>query len=141
MARMVTDPNDIIIYGRAIGMAYVPGRDDASDAELALRPWKSQWSHYVRVHHAQFIAGTLRNGIPLSALMDTLGANAFASTEDNARRGTGNVNPRLAFRQQPAVRLSADGAAWLTERFEQAIVISGTVAEDELAGLDWPVPL
>lgn len=138
MGRLVRDPNDIVIYGRAIGMAHVPARDDASPAEMALRAWKSQWSHYVRVHHAEFIAGALRNGVPLSALMDTLGPEAFATTQQNAQRGSGNLNPRAALRQQPAVRLSADGAAWLNHRFGQALTISGALAEDDLSSLDWP---
>lgn len=138
MARMVENPNDMAIYGRAIAMRHVPGRDDASEAELAERPWKSQWSHYVRVHHAEFIAGTLRNSVALSTLMDTLRSDAFATTQEHAREGRGNVNPRRALRQQPGVRLSSDGAAWLNGRFEQALAISGALPEDDLAQLDWP---
>jgi hypothetical protein len=32
IARLTEQPNDIRIFGRAVGMAYVEGRDDASDA-------------------------------------------------------------------------------------------------------------
>lgn len=41
-ARMVQNPNDSIIYGRAIGFAYVIDRDDATPADIALRNWKKK---------------------------------------------------------------------------------------------------
>src|ERR1017187_5177562 len=39
MGRLVSDPNDILIYGKAIGSKHDPLRDDASEAEVQLRPW------------------------------------------------------------------------------------------------------
>jgi PLD-like domain len=136
--RLVNEPNDTIIFGRAIGLAHVPGEDDASDAEIADRPWKARWPHYIRVHHAEFVAGQLTNGVRLSELMDVLEADAFASTQRNHGRGVGNVNPRLAVRQQAAVRLTSEGASWLTERLERSFDFHGRVPADELAKLDWP---
>ncbi len=50
---------------------------------------------YVRVHHGEFVAGTLRNGVRLSELMDTLGSDAFVSTQNHARTGSGNTDPRM----------------------------------------------
>lgn len=38
IARMTRDPNDMRIFGRAIGMRHVPGRDDASPSDVAVRP-------------------------------------------------------------------------------------------------------
>lgn len=84
IARLTEQPNDIRIFGRAVGMAHVDGRDDASAADIALRPWRADWSRYIRVHQAEFVAGTMANGVSLSALMDELGADAFAATQRNA---------------------------------------------------------
>jgi hypothetical protein len=140
LAAMVEHPDDYLIYGRAAAMAYVDGRDDATQADITVRPWRDRWPHYIRVHDAEFVAGTVANGVRLSELMDELKHQAFASTQQNADAGLGeNTNPRMALRQQPAVRLSAAGLAWLNERFDSALRAHGRLPADELADLDWPV--
>ena len=78
MGRLTRDPDDIRIFGRAIGMAYREGRDDATKAEIRERPWKERWPHYIRVHHAEFVDGSMGNGISLNELMGMLGADSFA---------------------------------------------------------------
>src|SRR5207253_1892255 len=103
IARLTRDPNDLRIFGRAIGLHHVEGRDDATTDDIALRPWKETWPRYVRVHHAEFVAGDMSNGISLNTLMAELGSNAFASTKRNAARGVGNLDPRLAYQQQAHV--------------------------------------
>ena len=139
LARMVDTPNDIMIFGRAIGMRYQAGRDDATPADILERGWKDRWPHYIRVHHAEFLDGVLGNGVALSELMDALGPLSFASTKANAANGTGNTNPRLAVRQQAAVRLSDEGYAWLVARLNAAFQTHGTLAPAALDTLDWPV--
>jgi len=89
IARLTRDPKDILVFGRAIGMKHVPGRDDASPDDIALRPWKQTWPRYIRVHNAEFVAGSMGNGISLNKLMDTLGADSFAPTQRNAASGSG----------------------------------------------------
>lgn len=74
MGRMVHTPNDYLVYGRAIAMRHQKGRDDATQGDIAKRQWKAQWPHYIRVHHGEFVAGTLANGISLNRLMDALGS-------------------------------------------------------------------
>jgi hypothetical protein len=138
LARMVERPDDHLIFGRAPAQAYVDGRDDASPQDIALRPWKRGWPHYIRVHDAEFLAGTLRNGVRLSALMDELGPDSFAITRQNAIRGSGNINPRMSLRQQPAVRLSSEGLAWMHEHFEEALRRHGRLPAESLIRLDWP---
>lgn len=138
LARLVKEPNDIVIFGRAIGRKHVPGRDEASAAEIGRRKWKERWPNYVRVRDPEFVAGTLSNGVLLSDLMNELEAEAFASTQRHARSGTGNVDPRRAFRQQPQVELSPEGFAWLTTRLDGAFASHGKLSAAELAGLDWP---
>ena len=63
----LTDEPDIRIFGRAIGMKYHPVRDDASPEDIKCRSWKEMWSRYIRVHHAEFVAGTMANGISLTS--------------------------------------------------------------------------
>lgn len=138
MARLVKDPADILIYGRAIGMRHIEGRDDASAADIALRPWKAIWPHYVRVHHAEFVAGTLANGVSLNALMDALKSDAFLPTQRNAAKGEGNTDPRRAYLQQAAVELTPQALVWVNERLQRAFNQYGTLPAAELATLDWP---
>ena len=138
IGRLTYDPADIVIFGRATGMRHVEGRDDATTAEIAVRGWKAIWPLYVRVHHAEFVAGTLRNGVSMNRLMDALGSDAFASTQRNAAAGRGNVFPRASYRRQPSVRLSAQGRAWLTAELDTAMRLRGRVSNEELALLDWP---
>ena len=138
LGRMMRDPNDIRVFGRAIGMAHLPGRDDATSADIAERPWKEDWPRYVRVHNAEFVRGALKNGVSLNEMMDALKANAFASTQRNLTAGTGNTNPRRAYRQQAHVELSADGVLWLSERIERAFAAHGKVLSETLEELDWP---
>jgi len=139
IARLTSDPNDIRIFGRAVGMKHRPGRDDATPADIAHRPWKEKWPRYIRVHHAEFVAGTMANGVSLNELMDTLGADSFTPTQRNAARGEGNTNPRRAYLQQAAVELSAEGFSWLGERLQAAFDEHGIVPQETLDQLDWPV--
>lgn len=138
MGRLVENPHDILIYGRAVGMRYEPGRDDATAADIRRRSWKDRWPHYVRVHHAEFVEGTLSNGVSLGELVDALNADAFASTQRNAAKGEGNTDPRIAYRQQAAVELSRQGMEWLNERLERAYAQHGKLAPTKLQQLDWP---
>ena len=138
LSRSTLNPNDIRIFGRAIGMKHEPGRDDATLADIEKRPWKESYPRYIRVHHAEFVAGTMQNGISLNELMAELGADSFASTQRNAAQGDGNTNPRIAYRQQPAIRLSQDGFRWLSERLQAAFAMHGMVPQRELDRLDWP---
>lgn len=139
IARLTQHPDDIRIFGRAIGMKYRPGHDDATAEDIALRDWKEDWPRYIRVHHAEFVAGTMANGVSLNELMETLGADSFRPTQRNAARGVGNTNPRRAYLQQAAVELFDQGFSWLSERLQAAFDAHGKVPQDTLDALDWPV--
>ena len=139
IARLTQDPTDIRIFGRAIGMKHEPGRDDATADDIALRPWKATWPRYIRVHHAEFVAGTMANGISLNELMNVLGPNSFRPTQRNVARGEGNSDPRKAYRQQAAVELSEVGMSWLSERLQLAFDAHGQVPQSDLDKFDWPV--
>ena len=136
MARLVKDPNDILIYGRATAVSYMQSRDDAGKADIARRSWKAKYPHQIRVYHPEFIAGKLSNGVSLNQLMDRFKDQAFASTQRNAARAKGNKDPRHAYRQQPAVELSREGAAWMNEQFERALSDKGRLSAGDLARID-----
>jgi hypothetical protein len=139
LGRMVRDPADILVFGRAVGLEHEPGRDDATAEDIAARSWKASWPHYVRVHHPEFVDGELANGISLNELMATLRSDAFATTQRNARERNGrNTNPRRAYPRHPAVELSEHGRAWLNERFELALSEHGQLDASALNRLDWP---
>lgn len=138
MARLVKDPHDVLIFGRAEGMSHEEGRDDATPSDKALRPWKAKWPHYVRVRHPEFLAGTLSNGVSLNDMMDELKSDAFASTQRNKRAGTGNIDPRASCKQKPAMELTPQSIAWLTKRLEIAYARHGKMPAATLAKLDWP---
>ena len=137
ISRLVKGP-DIRIFGRAVALKHVAGRDEATPADIERRPWKTRWPRYIRVHHAEFVAGTMQNGVSLAELMDTLGSDSFAPTQRNAARGQGNTNPRRAFMQQPAVELSNEGFEWLNARLQTAFDVHGQIPRHVLRELDWP---
>ena len=140
IGRFTSRPNDIRVFGKAIAMKYVPGRDDATVADIEIRDWKTKYPRYIRIHQAEFVNGSLSNGVSLGELMDSLKHDAFASTQINKRKGSGNTNPRHAYRQRGDVELSAEGHAWLASRLEQAFGTHGKVTQSELDKLDWPDP-
>ena len=137
ISRLVKGP-DIRIFGRAVALKHVAGRDQATPADIERRPWKTRWPRYIRVHHAEFVAGTMQNGVSLAELMDTLGSDSFAPTQRNAASGQGNTNPRRSFMQKPAVELSRDGFEWLNARLQTAFDVHGQLPRTVLRELDWP---
>lgn len=140
LGRFTRNPNDILVIGRAIGMAHRPGRDDASSAEIEMRFWKEDRPHYIRFHHPEFVDGTLENGVSLYELMEALKADSFAPTQRNAAKGKGNTNPRTTYSQQPHVELTAEGFSWLSERLQAAFDLHGKLSLESIEGLDWPDP-
>ena len=116
MGRLTRDPNDIRVFGWAIGMQHKRGRDDATLADIELRPWKEQWSRYIRVDRAEFVAGTMMNGVSLNELMDTLEAdhlrlhNAMPPTAEGIQIRDLHIDNRRLSNSLPKVtRGSASG--------------------------------
>lgn len=138
LARL-TNERDIRIFGRAIGLQHQDDRDNATHEEITERPWKADYCHYIRLRHAEFLNGSMRDGVSLNELTDTLGSDAFLTSQDRARHeGRNNVNPRRSYGQQPAVRLSPQGRAWLSERLALAFARHGLIPIAQLTKLDWP---
>jgi PLD-like domain len=139
MGRMTKKPDDILIYGRAIGLAHNPERDVASSTEIEERPWKKDWPNYIRVHSAKFVSGTLGNCVSLYDMMIELKADSFFSTQRRSRAGTPNINPKTAYGRQPAVQLTAEAIAWLDTRLDEAFCVYGSLTPSQLDELDWPL--
>jgi hypothetical protein len=64
-SRLTKGPNDIRVFGRATGLRHMPGSDDATPEDIARRPWKAIWPRYIPFHHAEFVAGSMANGVSL----------------------------------------------------------------------------
>lgn len=137
ISRLVKGP-DIRIFGRAVALKHEAGRDDATPADMERRPWKARWPRYIRVHHAEFVAGTMRNGISLTEMMDALGSDSFAPTQRNAASGLGNTNPRRSIMQKAAIELSQEGFEWLNARLQSAFDVHQRVPGHDVRELDWP---
>jgi hypothetical protein len=138
LGRLVKRPHDVRIFGRAVGMRHIPSRDEASAEDIARRDWKRRWRYYVRVHGAEFIDGTLRDGVSLYQLIDELGAGAFVTTNRRAEAGETEINPRRSYGRRPAVELTPQGAAWIAGHLQDAFHRHGTIQRAALEQLDWP---
>ncbi len=136
--RLVKRPHDVRIFGSALGMRHIQGRDEASVTDIARREWKSRWRYYIRVHGTRFLDGTLGDGVSLYTLIDELGPHAFLTTSRRASAGEIAINPRRSYGRQPAVELTPVGAAWIAEHLETAFQRCGTIHPSVLEQLDWP---
>ena len=138
IARLTAESGRSRVFGRAVGTAYVDDRDDATPADIERRRWKADFPHYIRVHDAEFVAGTLKNGVSLEDMMEALGTDSFVTTQQRAAQGETNINVRLSVRQQPAVRLTHQAQNWLNERLQVAFDRYGTIPQSTIGALDWP---
>lgn len=133
LSRLVDDPKDHMIYGRAIAKHHVEGLDDATEKDFSIREWRRGFPHYIRVHSAEFMGGTLAMGVSLNELMDTLSVEAFDATMRNWQAGRGNTDPRRSIGPQPAVLLTPAATAWINLRLEERFRLHGKLSPADLA--------
>lgn len=138
LARMMADPDDTLIFGRATAVRHIPGRDEATEAEIAERPFRRNYPHYLRLLNPEFIQGTFQNGISLFDLIKELGADTFASTQRHKQEGFGNTNARLTLRQRPAVELTPIATALLHQRLDAALARHGALDVAHDPSITWP---
>lgn len=141
ISRFTKEPPDIRVFGRAYAFKHERGRDEATDEDIADIPWKSGRRQYIRVDRAEFVNGTLDNGVSLYDLMREMGADIFASTERHKRSGHGNTDPFKAYMQQPQVELTPQGAAELYRRLQARFEAHGLLPVEELERLYRPKPI
>lgn len=132
VARFVENPSDVMVYGRVRGRQHVPGRDDATAADIKLRPWRRKWSRYIRVSNSEFIKGRLEQCISLYSLIEELGPEVFITTYARSLRGEDNIAPQRAYSQQASVRLTPKAARILDERLDAAFLSLGKISESRL---------
>ena len=133
ISRMTKKPNDHRIFGWAIATKHRDGLDEATDEDIACHPWRKEYGSYIRVDEegfkAEFIDGTMEDGISLYALMEALGSDSFAATQRNALAGKGsNTNPRKSIARKPHIQLSEKGFAWLTDKLREAFARHGKIS-------------
>jgi hypothetical protein len=121
LGRLVYGPDDLMIFGKAVGREHRDDVDVASAKEIALRPWKEHWANYVRVHDARFVDGTLDDGVSFRAMMEAMKSDSFASTQRHAAAGKGNTDPTIAYNRKPGMLLSDRSRAWIDERLEEKL--------------------
>lgn len=136
ISRLVKEPSDIMIYGRALCMKHNPQTDNATAADIKRRRWRRDWPHYVRISRPEFISGNLGDCISLYDLMRNLGSDIFASTHANALGGNGNTNPRKAYLRQASVRLTPHAAQILNSRLEDIFSRFGRITGEEIREID-----
>ena len=136
MGRLVSGPNDIMIFGYATGNKYKAKRDDASTEDIQLREFKMKWSRYIRVHDAQFVSGSLSDGVSMNRLKTKFGYNSFASTLRNKISGEGNIDPNNAYNQQAAVELTEGAADWLAKEIKSKLDYYGRISNSVLSKLE-----
>lgn len=127
LGRLVYGPDDLMIFGKAIGREHRDHVDVASAKEITLRPWKENWANYVRVHDARFFDGTLDDGVSFRAMMDALKSDSFASTQRHAAAGKGNTDPTIAYNRKPGMVLTDRSRAWIDERLEEKLRTFGEI--------------
>lgn len=125
------DDGDIRIFARSIGHAHDDEIDNATKEDMKRHKWKIDYPRYIRVSNAEFIRGTMKDGVSLKTLMAEFAHEAFASTLRNSKMKNGNANPRRAYGQQAAVELSPQASAWLNEKLENAFNKNGIIPEEE----------
>jgi hypothetical protein len=127
LGRLVHSPDDLMIFGKAIGREHRDDVDVASGEEIVLRPWKENWANYVRVHDARFFDGTLDDGVSFRAMMAAMKSDSFASTQRNAAAGRGNTDPTIAYNRKPGMLLTDQSRAWIDERLENKLRTLGEI--------------
>ena len=74
----------------------------------------------------------MEHRVSLGEMMDTLQADSFVPTQQNAERGDGsNINPRLSVRRQAAARLTDRSYRWLSKRLQSAFETHGRIKESD----------
>jgi hypothetical protein len=139
MGRLVCKPDDIRVFGRAIAREHRPGRDDATPVDIELRPWKERWPCYIRVRKAEFLDGTMTDGVSLNELMNELGSDTWETTRQKAAlTGRKDIDPRKSLPQQTQLELTVRAIGLLNRKLEQCFVQSGKITAARLTELDWP---
>lgn len=115
------------IIGRCEALRHVDARDVASAEELKISGWKKSWPLYIRVRNTVFIDTIMANCPDMKTLVHTLDYESFYHTLIRHENGEPDINPFHSLRQQADVELSAVGADWLEQAFDNCLEQYGAV--------------
>jgi hypothetical protein len=135
MARLIKEPYDYAIFGRAEAIRYDEKRDRATNNEISQRKWKKDWPIYLRVKNAKFINGQMQDCVLLYDLIKNFDYESFPTTLKRFDDGEREINPYLSLSQQPYVRLTLKSAEWLEKRFVDKINEFGLIPETFISKL------
>jgi len=135
MARMTYAPHDYAIFGKAEAIEFIDGRDEATPGEIVERPWKEDWSIYLRVTNPIFIEGTMKDCVLLYDLIKALDYESFLSTQQRYEKGERDINPYRSLSQQAYVKLTTKAVEWLEPRFQEALNRMGKVDDSFIDSL------
>ncbi|MBI5729524.1 MAG: NgoFVII family restriction endonuclease [Ignavibacteriales bacterium] len=130
MARLIKEPNDYAIFGRAEAIKYNEKRDRATKNEKMQRDWKNNWPIYMRVKNSKFIDGMMQDGILLYDLIKHFDYESFPSTLERFNNGEREINPYRSLSQKAYVKLTPKSAEWLEKRFGDKISEFGLIPDD-----------
>lgn len=135
MARLTKNPNDYAIFGRAIALKFVDGRDETTENEKNERPWKNRWPNYIRVKNPIFLDGTMGDCVFMQDLISKFDYDSFAATRKRYDDGDINVKPTKSLMQKAYIKLTHNSAEWLEQRFNDAINTFGQVDDEFIKSL------
>ena len=138
ISRLVHTPNDVMIFGRAKSVAHDEIRDVATPEDIAVHNWRATWDKYIRIYEAEFLDGTIGDGISLRDLEKRFGPNTYMPTQRNLINGHGNTLPSKAYQQAAGVQLTDVAYNWLNKQFDDHKTRHGIVPEDKIEALYVP---
>ena len=124
---------EMYIVGCAKALAYRPLVDDASDDIQASDRYLARFPHALRLEAVRFIRGAVGEGVPAYPMMNSVGPKIFMSTERNAQKGEGNVDPHKSIAQKAMVLLSTIGATETNRLLDARLQVLGCVSGKEIA--------
>jgi len=135
LARMTENPNNYAIFGKAIAMKYVEGRDKATASEIIERPWKKDWPIYLRIYDPIFIDGEMSDCVFLYDLIKSLDYMSFPSTESRYQSGERDINPYTSLAQRAYIRLTSQAVEWLEPKFQASLNRKGAISSEFIDAL------
>ncbi|HEY8780518.1 MAG TPA: phospholipase D family protein [Mucilaginibacter sp.] len=136
LARMIHNPTDYAIFGKAEAIKFMDGRDEATSSEIIERPWKAIWPIYLRVKNPVFINGIMGDCVLLYDIIKKLDYESFESTKKRYEiYGERQINPYRSLSQQAYVKLTKKAVEWLEPKFQQSLKNVGQVEFSFINGL------
>jgi hypothetical protein len=135
LARMTENPNNYAIFGKAVAMKYVEGRDKATASEIMERPWKKDWPIYLRIYDPIFIDGEMSDCVFLYDLIKSLDYMSFPSTESRYQSGERDINPYTSLAQRAYIRLTSQAVEWLEPKFQASLSRKGAIGSEFINSL------